>query len=151
MYKSVLRLAALVLIAGTSMWADSITIDGASSTSMLGTWFGGRGFFPILPVVPTTPTPSTNPVAPPPITAPIVEAVSTATNGASGTSVNVFGSYSSTLYGEGLTYSNGTVTGNPVSLSATSAFTYNGYLSSLPSAATLENIPNSETAREDSK
>jgi len=139
MYKSILRLTALAIVLSVSMWADSITIDGTSSAAMFGTWFGGRGWFPTIPG--PTPPPDPSPTPSPVTEAPIIAAATPSTGSASGASVNVFSSYNSTLYGAGLTYTNGmfgsTVTGNPVTLGSTSALTYNSYLNSLPTGGTL--------------
>ncbi|HYW46215.1 MAG TPA: PEP-CTERM sorting domain-containing protein [Bryobacteraceae bacterium] len=143
MYRSVLRLTALAMLFGAVVLADSIAIDNTSS-ALFSVWSGGRGIFPQYTYVPAT-----NPVTsstPDPTTSsgPLVQSVSTVTSSASGTSVNVFGSYNSTLYGTGITYSTGpygsTLNGNPVALTAGGAFTYSNYLGSLPSGATLTDV-----------
>src|SRR5437764_12354203 len=92
MYKSVLRLTALLIIIGTSMWADSITLDGASNTTTLSTWCGGSGFN-------SSPASSSTPMF-----APIVQAVQTATGSASGPTLHIANYYSSSLYVTGLSY-----------------------------------------------
>jgi len=140
MYKSVMRLAALAGFLSIGLWADSTTVDGASS--LFGLW--GRGSTFLLPSTPSTPAP-TPPPAPDPTTtiisvAPIVTNTAPTTTGPTST-VTVDGSYSSSLYGSGLTYTtNGytsSLTGNPVTLNSETPFAYNGYLGSLPTGATL--------------
>jgi hypothetical protein len=139
MYKSVLRLAALAGLLSVGLWADSTTIDGASS--LFGLWgFSAFGFGFSTPSPTPAPTP---PPAPTPTTTIVsVAPIVTNTPPAGPTStVTVDGSYSSDLLGTGLTYTtNGltsSLTGNPVDLSSQSPFAYNGYLSSLPTGATL--------------
>jgi hypothetical protein len=64
----------------------------------------------------------------------------------SGTSsLTVNGSYNSTLYGSGLTYTSqgiwgSSFSGNPVNMGSTSGFSYSDYLASLPTGSTLNDV-----------
>jgi hypothetical protein len=141
MYKSVFRLLALAGLS-FSLWADSTAVDGASS--MFGLWSGrggGFGYFFFAPTPPPPPPPTPDPTPTIVTVAPIVNNTPPVTTGTTST-VEVNGSYNSTLYGTGLSYSTnnygaGSFSGNPVSLNSASSFGYNNYLSSAPTGGTL--------------